>query len=127
MNAFIGDASTSTCYSPRLHAIIRSIGDGSCMRHILIAQYGHLWVFARFRFLLDLVSFPCCSTSQFSTRTRVVLPLDLVSLLHWTTCHIFIGPRVRFLFDHASQCCPSSCRIFIRPRGLTISFHVLDL
>ena len=104
-------------------------------------------VLAHFRFLLDHMPFPCCSIGQFSTSTRVVLPLDHVSLLYWTTCRIFIRPCLRFLFDHASLRCPSTChifigphvhflfdhvsryylsmcRIFIHPCGLTISFHV---
>ena len=109
--------STCTCYS-RLHW--RWFGYVS-------PSYCTTWpslVLARFRFLLDHVLVPCCSTCQFSTGTHVVLPLDHVSFLHWTTCRIFIGPRVCFLFDHVSRCCPSTCHVFIRPRGLTIFFHV---
>jgi hypothetical protein len=54
-------------------------------------------VLARFRFLLDHVSGPCCSTCQFSTGTRVVLPLDHVSLFHWTMCRIFYWSTCPFL------------------------------
>ena len=111
--------STCTCYS-QLHW--RWFGYVS-------PSYCTTWpslVLARFRFLLDHVSVPCCSTCQFSNGTHVVLQLDHMSLLHWTSCHIFIGPCGHFLFDHASQCYPSMCRIFIRSCGLTISLHVLD-
>ena len=83
-------------------------------------------VLARFRFLMDHVSGPCCSTCQFSIGTRVVLRLGHVLFLHWTMYHIFIGPRGRFLFDHVSRCYSSTFHFFIRPRGWTTSFHVLD-
>ena len=111
--------STCACYS-RLHW--RWFGYES-------PSYCTTWPYlflACFRFLLDHVSFPYCSTCQFSTSTRVLLSLDHVSLLHWITRRIFIGPCLHFLFDHASQCCPSMCHIFICPRGLMIFFHVLD-
>ena len=117
--ASIGDAFQCTCYS-RLHW--RWFGYVS-------PSYCTTWpslILTRFRFLLDHVSGPCCSTCHFYIGTCVVLRLSHVSLLHWTMCRIFIGPHVRFLFDHTSLCCPSTCRIFIRPRGLTISFHVSD-
>jgi hypothetical protein len=65
-------------------------------------------VLARFRFLLDHVLAPCCSTCQFSIGIRVVLRMGHVSLLHWTMCLIFIGQRGRFLFNHVSRCCPST-------------------
>jgi hypothetical protein len=83
-------------------------------------------VLAHFRFLMDHLSGPYCSTCQFSIGTRVVLWLGHVSFLHWTMCRIFIGPRGRFLFDHVSQCCPSMFCLFIRPCGLMTSFHMLD-
>ena len=96
--------SICTCYS-RLHwRWFRYVSPSSC------TMWSSL-VLARFRFLLDHVLVPCCSTCQFFTGTCVVLLLDHVSLLHWTTCHIIIGPRVHFLFDHASRCCPSMCHI----------------
>ena len=84
-------------------------------------------VLARFRFLMDQVSGPYCSTCLFSIGTRVVLRLGHVSFLHWTMCLIFIGPRGHFLFDHVSRCCPSTFHFLIRPHGLMTSFHVLDL
>ena len=49
-------------------------------------------VLTRFRFLMDHMLGPC-STCQFSIGTWVVLRLGHVSLLHWTKCHIFIGPH----------------------------------
>ena len=67
-------------------------------------------VLARFRFLLDHVWDPCCSICQFSTSTRVVLQLDHVSLLHWTSCRIFIGLCIHF---------------FILLRVMMLSVHVL--
>jgi hypothetical protein len=91
--------------------------------------YWTMWpslILARFRFLIDHVSGPCCSTCLFSIGTRVVLWLGHMSFLHWTMCHIFIGPCGHFVFDHMSQCCPSMFRFLIRPRGLTASFHVSD-
>ena len=111
--------STCTCYS-RLHW--RWFGYVS-------PCYWTMWlslVLARFRFLLDHVLGPCCSTCHFSIGTCVVLWLGHVSLLHWTMCRIFIGPRVHFLFDHVSLCYLSMCHILICPCGLMISFHVLD-
>ena len=63
-------------------------------------------VLARFRFLMDHVSGPCCSTCQFSISTRAMLRLDHMSLLYWTMCRIFIGPRGHFVFDHVSWCYP---------------------
>ena len=69
---------------------------------------------------------PLFFTSLFSTGTRVVLQMGHMSFLHWTMCHIFIGPRGRFVFDHVSRCCPSMFCFLIRPHGLTASFHVLD-
>ena len=116
--------STCTCYSLHVHAIAGCIGDGSVMCHLLIAQCGHLWFLHVSGFHWTTYCFP--STCQFSTSTRVMLPLDHVSLLHWTMCLIFISPRGRFLFDHVSQRCSSMFRIFIRPRGFTTSFHVSD-
>ena len=56
-------------------------------------------VLARFRFLMDHVSGPCCSTCQFFIGTRVVLWLGHVSFLRGIMCHICIGPRGRFIFD----------------------------
>ena len=97
--------STYTCYS-RLHW--RWFGYVS-------PCYWTMWlslVLARFRFLLDHVLGPCCSTCLFSIGTRVVLQLGHVSLLHWTMCRIFIGPRGHFVFDHVSWCCPSTFCFF---------------
>jgi len=77
---------TCTCYS-QLHWIWFGYVS-SC--------YWTTWrslVLARFRFLMDHVSGPCCSTCLFSIGTRVVLRLGHVSLLHWTMCRIFIGPH----------------------------------
>ena len=105
--------STCTCYS-RLHW--RWFGYVS-------PSYCTTWpslILAHFRFLLDHVSGPSCSTCQFSTGTYVVLWLDHVSLLHWTMCHIFIGPRGRFLFDHMSRRCPSMFHVFIWPCGFRL-------
>ena len=111
--------SVCTCYS-RLHW--RWFGYVS-------PYYWTTWqslVLAHFRFLMDHVLGPCCSTCLFSIGTCVVLWLGHVSFIHWTMCHIFIGPRGRFLFNHVSRCCPSTFHFLIRPCGLTTSFHVLD-
>ena len=67
-------------------------------------------VLAHFRFLLDHVFFLCCSTCQFSNSTRVMLPLDHMSLCYWTTCCIFywymcpflIWPRITMMSVHVS-------------------------
>ena len=40
---------------------------------------------------MDHVLGPWYSTCLFSIGTRVVLQLGVVSFLHWTMCHIFIG------------------------------------
>jgi hypothetical protein len=106
--------------------------------------YWIIWsslVLARFRFLIDHLSGPCCSTCLFSIGTRVVLRLGHVSFLHWTMCHIFIGPLACFVFNHMSRCCPSmfcfflfghvawqlpsTCRIFISPRVVPWLFLML--
>ena len=111
--------STCTCYS-RLHR--RWFGYVS-------PCYWTTWpslVLARFRFLMDHVSDPCCSTCLFSIGTRVILRLGHVSFLHWTMCRIFIGPHGRFVFDHVSWCCPSMFCFLIWSHGLTTSFHVSD-
>ena len=107
-------------------------------------------VLAHFRFLLDHVWGPCCSTCQFSIGTRVVLRLGHVSLLHWTTCCIFIGPcgmttipcvsffystmcldtvrpRVDILLGHMSRPKLPMCLFLIRPHGRTDLYHVFYL
>ena len=124
--------SMCTCYS-RLHQ--------RCFGYVSPC-YWTTWpplFLAHFRFLLDHVSGPCCSTCLFSIGTRVVLWLGHVLFLHWTMCRIFIGPHGRFLFDHVSRCCPSkfcfllghvalrlpsTCQIFISTRIVTWLFHV---
>ena len=71
---------------------------GSCMFHILTGP--------RVRTLLFHMSV--------SIGTRIVLRLGHVSLLHWTKCHIFIGPsgmttipRVSFLYS--TTCLDAVC------------------
>jgi hypothetical protein len=124
--------STYTCYS-RLHW--RWFG-------YVLPSYCTTWpslILAHFRFLLDHVSVPCCSTCQFSTSTRVVLQLDHVSLLHWTmcrillvhvsisyltTCHNVVRPRVVFLYVHVAWWFPSMCWILNSPRVVALPIHV---
>jgi hypothetical protein len=92
-----------------------------------------------FRFLMDHVLGPCCSTYLFSIGTCVVLRLGHVSFFHWTMCCIFIGPHGRFVFDHVSRCysstfhfwfghvtwrLPSMCQIFINLCVVPWLFHV---
>ena len=111
--------SSYTCYS-RLH--LRWFGYVS-------PCYWITWpslVLAHFRFLMNHVSGPCCSTCQFFIGTRVVLWLGHVSFLRWIMCHIFIGPHGRFLFDHMSWCCSSTFCFLIWPHGFMTSFHVSD-
>jgi hypothetical protein len=121
-----------TCYS-RLH--------WRWFRYVSPSYYT-MWpslVLARFRFLLDHVLFPCCSTYQFSTSTRIVLPLDHVSLFHLTTCCIFTGlvsasylttrhyvvcPRVVFLYVHMAWRFPSTCQVFNSPRVVPWPIHM---
>ena len=89
-------------------------------------------VLTRFRFLLDHMSGPCCSTCKFSIGTCIVLRLGLVSLLHWTKCRILYWstwrdhntPRVFLLLDHVSRCCTSMCQYFIRPCVTPWATHV---
>jgi len=135
--------STCTCYS-QLHW--RWFGYVS-------PSYCTTWpslVLARFRFLRDHVSGPCCSTYQFSIGTRVVLRLGDVSLLHWTMCCIFIGPCgvttipcvsfffsttcldavrqcVSILLGHVSRPELPSCLFLIRSYGRTDLYHVFGL
>ena len=118
--------SMCTCYSPRVHVIACCIGDGSGTCHLLIAQRGHLWflhVSGSYWTTCRVHAIPLVS---FFMGTRVMLRLDHVSLIHWTMCHIFIGPHGRFLFDHVPWRCPSMFHIFIHPRGFTTSFHMSD-
>jgi hypothetical protein len=76
-------------------------------------------VLARFRFLLDHVSGPCCSTCQFSIGTRVVLRLG---------CHFFIESCIIFLLVHVAisylTMRPSTCHNFNSPRVVPWLFHV---
>ena len=101
---------------PCVHAIADSIGDGS--GHVSPC-YWTIWpslVLARFRFLLDHVSGPCCSTCQFSIGTHVVLWLGHVSLLHRTICHIFIGPRGVTIIPCVSFFYSTTCLNVVCPR-----------
>jgi hypothetical protein len=91
--------------------------------------YWIMWpslVFARFRFLIDHLSGPCCFTYLFSIGTRVVSG--------WVMCHFFIGLCVVFLLVHLLVLYSTTCHgvvrpcfvFFIWPRGLTASFHMSD-
>ena len=94
--------STCTCYS-RLHW--RWFGYVS-------PSYCTMWpslVLARFRFIMDHMSGPYCSTCLFSIGTRVVLRLGHVSFLHWTMSYFYwpmwpfcIRPCVTVLSVHVS-------------------------
>jgi len=107
-------------------------------------------VLACFRFLLDHVLGPCCSTYQFSSGAHVVLQFDHVSLLHWTMCCIFISPRdvttiPRVSFFYSTTCldavCPRvsillghmsrpelpTCLFLIQARGRIDLYHVFGL
>ena len=141
--------STCTCYS-RLHW--RRFGYVS-------PCYWTTWpslILARFRFLMDHVSGPCCSTCQFFIGTRVVLWLGHVSFLRGIMCHICIGPRGHFIFDdvlffdsamwldgflprvgfliamchalaiHVSCTGWSTCRIFIWSHGMSWFYRMQD-
>ena len=101
--------STCTCYS-RLHW--RWFGYVS-------PSYCTTWpslVLACFRFLLDHMSGPCCSTCQFSIGTHVVLQLGHMSLLHWSKCRIFIGPRGVTTIPHVSFFYSTTCLDSVGPR-----------
>ena len=135
--------STCTCYS-RLHwTWFGYVSPSYCITWPSL-------VLARFRFLLDHVWGPCCSTCQFSIGTCVVLWLGHVSLLHWTMCHIFIGPRgvttipcmsffystmciddvrlhVCILFGHVSRPELPTCLFLIRPHGMMDLYHIFSL
>ena len=141
--ASIGDAFQCTCYS-RLHW--RWFG-------YMSPSYCTTWsslVLACFRFLLDHVLGPCCSTYQFSSGAHVVLRFDHVSLLHWTMCCIFISPRdvttiPRVSFFYSTTCldavCPRvsillghmsrpelpTCLFLIQARGRIDLYHVFGL
>jgi len=109
--------STCTCYS-QLHW--RWFGYVS-------PSYCTTWpslVLVRFRFLLDHVSGPCCSTCQFSIGTRVVLRLGHVSLLRWTKCRIFIGPHGMTTIPRVSFFYSTMCRDAIRLRVSILLGHV---
>ena len=79
---------------------------------------------SHFRFLLDHVSGPCCSTCQFSIGTCVVLWLGQVSLLHWTKCCIFIGPCGVTTISHVSFFYSTTCLDVVRPRVCILLGHV---
>jgi len=126
------------CFS-RIHAIASSTRDGSGTCHLLICTTWPSLVLACFRFLVDHVSVPYCSTCQFL--------LAHVSCCHWITCHFFIGPfvifllvhmsisyltmrhnavhpRVIFLYVHVAWWFSSTCRIFNSPRVESWLLHV---
>ena len=109
--------STCTCYS-RLHW--RWFG-------YMSPSYYTTWlslVLARFRFLLDHMWGPCCSTCQFSIGTRVVLRLGHMSLLHWIMCSIFIDPRGVTTIPHVSFFYSTMCLDAICPRVSILLGHV---
>jgi hypothetical protein len=111
---------------PRVHAIAGCIGDGSGMCHLLTAQRGHLWflhVSGSYYHMLR----PCCSTNQFSIGTCVVLRLGHVSLLHWTMCHIFIGPRGMTTIPRMSFFYSTTCLNVVRPHVSILLGHMSRL
>ena len=81
-------------------------------------------VLARFRFLLDHMSDPCCSTCLFSISTRVVLRLGHVSLLHWTMHHIFVGPCGVTIIPRMSFFYLITCLDVLRPCVSILLGHV---
>ena len=58
-------------------------------------------VLAHFRFLMDHMSGPYCSTCLFSIGTRVMLRLGHVSFLHWTMCRILL---VHVAISYSTMC-----------------------
>ena len=81
-------------------------------------------VLARFRFLLDHVLGPYCSTCQFSIGIWVVLRLGHVSLLHWTRCRIFIGPHGVTTIPHVSFFYSTMCLDDVHPHVGILLGHV---
>ena len=82
--------------------------------------YWRAWpslVLAHFRFLMDHVSGPCCSTCQFSIGTYV-------SCCGWVMCHFFIRPCVVFLLVHVAVSYSTTCHGAVHPCFIFLFGHV---